>query len=73
VVFFRERSVFLFFLIFFFIRTGRKKKLPMLSGVFESFLLIELCSQVAQIQGIPPVRIRATDMSVFLATSHGAI
>jgi hypothetical protein len=54
-------------------KTASTFKMSMSSGVFESFLLIELCSQVAQIQGIPPVRIRATDMSVFLATSHGAI
>jgi hypothetical protein len=54
-------------------KTASTLKMSMSSGVFESFLLIELCSQVAQIQGIPPVRIRATDMSGFLATSHGAI
>ena len=54
-------------------KTGYTFKRSMSSGVFEAFLRIEMCPQVTQIQGIPPVRIRATDLSVFLATRHGAI
>ena len=54
-------------------KTASTLEMSMSKGVFGSFLVIEMCSEVAQIQGIPPVRIRATDMSIFLATSHGAI
>ena len=54
-------------------KTASTLEMSISKGVSFAFLLIEMCSKVTQIQGIPPVRIRATDMSVFLATSHGAI
>jgi hypothetical protein len=54
-------------------KTASTLEMSISKSVSEAFLLLEMCSKVAQIQGIPPGRIRATDMSVFLATSHGAI